>query len=155
MKYCMQCDFVGEPKRYNPGSFRMEIVAWLFFLIPGAVYVVGDVTGRYPGIFYSISGLLERLRPESIELEVVVWLLFLLPGAMYSLWRLQAAYKGCANCASKRIVKLDSEEGQAALRRLSPTAGARSWVCMSCGKPIFTGGRFCPNCEASQARSFK
>ena len=149
MEYCLECDFVGQPKQYRPGTFGLQVLLWLFFLIPPAIYAIGRLSVRYQGVIYSLWKLSAPYRPETLGTEVTLWLIFLVPGVIYSIWRLSARYEGCAQCGSRRVVPLDSPLAQAALRRLSPTLSARSWVCMACGKPIFSGGRFCPSCGAS------
>jgi len=88
----------------------------------------------------------EQYAPGKRLTEVRLWFFFLVPGMIYSLWRFFARYDGCANCASQRIVPVDSPVAQAALRKLSPTPSAQSWYCMACGKPIFGGGNFCSSC---------
>ena len=32
--YCSNCETVGKPESYTPGKFGMEVVLWLFFIIP-------------------------------------------------------------------------------------------------------------------------
>jgi hypothetical protein len=95
----------------------------------------------------------EHFKPGSGSTEVVLWLLFLVPGVFYTLWRRSARYHGCARCTSKHIVPIESPVAQAALGRLSPTPSAQSWFCMSCGQPIFGGGRYCPSCTASTSQA--
>ncbi len=146
MNYCLDCDSAGTPKGQMPGTFRMEVALWLLFLIPVVIFLAWSLAVQSLGGNYSVATLLERFRPETFHTELGAWLLFLLPGAFYSLWRLSGRYQGCARCGSKRIVPIDSPQAQAGLRKLTPTQGARSWVCMACGKQIFSGGRFCPDC---------
>ena len=35
---CVRCGTVGKPKKTTKGSFGMEVVLWLFLIIPGLVY---------------------------------------------------------------------------------------------------------------------
>lgn len=35
---CSNCGYVGYPKRVTKGSMGIEIVLWLFFIIPGVIY---------------------------------------------------------------------------------------------------------------------
>lgn len=35
---CSNCGYVGVPKRVTKGSMGIEIVLWLFFIIPGVIY---------------------------------------------------------------------------------------------------------------------
>ncbi len=46
---CTQCGTVGTPIKITKGSLGMEIVLWLMFLIPGAIYSVWRLTSRYEG----------------------------------------------------------------------------------------------------------
>ncbi len=137
MKYCLDCGFVGWPEKYKPGTFPTEIGLWLLLLIPGVIYSLWRLSGRY----MPVTSLTQNVR----------WFYFLIPGVLYSLWRQAARYQGCAKCGSKRIVPMGSKAAQDALRRLSPTPSANSWFCMGCGKPIFSGGSFCSTCEPAPA----
>ena len=38
MKYCLDCGFVGKSKWQTPGTLALEIVLWLFFVVPGVIY---------------------------------------------------------------------------------------------------------------------
>ncbi len=90
----------------------------------------------------------EQPRPGTTRMEVVLWLCFLVPGLIYSLWRLLARSQSCGRCGSKHIIPADSQIARTAHRSLSPTPSAQSWFCDGCGKPIFSGGRFCSSCGA-------
>jgi hypothetical protein len=35
---CKSCGFVGKPKKVSPGNIFIEIVLWLFFIIPGLIF---------------------------------------------------------------------------------------------------------------------
>jgi hypothetical protein len=35
---CSSCGAVSVPKRGNKGSFGVELVLWLFFIVPGLIY---------------------------------------------------------------------------------------------------------------------
>jgi hypothetical protein len=45
--YCSNCGAVAIPKRITKGSFLIEVVLWLAFLVPGLVYSLWRVTTRY------------------------------------------------------------------------------------------------------------
>ena len=49
MKLCLGCSFVGEPKKYRPGTTRREVGLWLLFLIPGILYSFGRRWASYEG----------------------------------------------------------------------------------------------------------
>ena len=38
--YCSRCGTVGEPAREIPGSFALELLLWLLFILPGLIYSV-------------------------------------------------------------------------------------------------------------------
>ena len=35
---CLECESVVTPKMKMPGSWAVELVLWLFFIIPGLIY---------------------------------------------------------------------------------------------------------------------
>jgi hypothetical protein len=45
-KICTRCGTIGWPKRYTPGSFAIELLLFLFFIIPGVIYGVWRLTAR-------------------------------------------------------------------------------------------------------------
>lgn len=47
--YCPNCGHIGTPKRYIKGSFLVELVLWLCFILPGLIYSVWRSTSRYKG----------------------------------------------------------------------------------------------------------
>ena len=46
-KLCTNCLTVAAPKRRTPGSFLIEIVLWLCFLVPGVIYSLWRVSARH------------------------------------------------------------------------------------------------------------
>lgn len=38
LMYCRRCGYSGKIKAENPGSFAVEILLWLLFIIPGLIY---------------------------------------------------------------------------------------------------------------------
>jgi len=46
MKYCLDCDFVGPPEQFKPGTLQMELVLWLLFLVPGVIYSLWRLSAR-------------------------------------------------------------------------------------------------------------
>lgn len=44
---CTNCGYVGLPKTVTKGSFLIELVLWLFFLIPGLIYSIWRLTSRH------------------------------------------------------------------------------------------------------------
>lgn len=38
MQVCKQCGTVDEPATETPGSFAIELILWLCFLVPGLIY---------------------------------------------------------------------------------------------------------------------
>lgn len=46
---CTACGSQVRPKSITPGSFAMELLLWLFFLLPGIIYSVWRIASRYSG----------------------------------------------------------------------------------------------------------
>lgn len=44
---CGNCGHKGEPDRMTKGSFAVEVVLWLCFLVPGMIYTVWRLSTRY------------------------------------------------------------------------------------------------------------
>ena len=45
-KICTNCEFVGYPKYATKGSLLIEIILWLFFIIPGIFYSIWRRTNQ-------------------------------------------------------------------------------------------------------------
>ncbi len=43
---CTSCGFQGKAKMQTRGSFAMEIVLWLAFIIPGLIYSIWRLTSK-------------------------------------------------------------------------------------------------------------
>jgi len=43
---CTMCGFVGAPRKVVRGSFWIEIILWLMFIIPGLVYSIWRLTTK-------------------------------------------------------------------------------------------------------------
>jgi hypothetical protein len=46
---CTSCGFVGEPKAITRGSFWIEVILWLCFIIPGLIYSLWRLSSRHDG----------------------------------------------------------------------------------------------------------
>jgi len=46
---CPNCKYEGEAKTYTKGSMGIELLLWLFFLLPGLLYSVWRLSTRYSG----------------------------------------------------------------------------------------------------------
>ena len=46
---CRNCGYVGLPITITPGSFGIELLLWIAFLIPGIIYSIWRLTARYKG----------------------------------------------------------------------------------------------------------
>lgn len=44
---CANCGTICNPKNAIKGSFIMEIVLWIFFIIPGLIYSLWRLTTKY------------------------------------------------------------------------------------------------------------
>jgi len=46
--FCVTCcSVVKRPKKITPGSFIIELVLWLFFIVPGLLYSLWRIGARY------------------------------------------------------------------------------------------------------------
>jgi len=48
-KICPNCGFKGREKTYTKGNIGLEMVLWLFFLLPGLIYSIWRLSSRYRG----------------------------------------------------------------------------------------------------------
>src|SRR5947208_13045438 len=46
-KVCTNCGYVRNPISITRGAFAIEVLLWLFFLVPGIIYSVWRLTSRY------------------------------------------------------------------------------------------------------------
>jgi len=46
-KVCTNCGYVGNPISITRGDFAIEVLLWLFFLVPGIIYSVWRLASRY------------------------------------------------------------------------------------------------------------
>ena len=46
---CPNCQYEGKGKVITKGSLLLEIILWLFFLVPGLIYSVWRLSTRYLG----------------------------------------------------------------------------------------------------------
>jgi hypothetical protein len=46
-RLCTVCGYVGKPHKHTKGSMGMEILLWLFLLIPGLAYSLWRISSRY------------------------------------------------------------------------------------------------------------
>ena len=44
--YCTNCGTVAPPKKVTRGSFLIEVMLWLCFLLPGLIYSIWRLTSR-------------------------------------------------------------------------------------------------------------
>jgi len=47
--FCPRCGTTGIPKSFTKGSFGMELLLWLCFILPGLLYSVWRLSSRYKG----------------------------------------------------------------------------------------------------------
>lgn len=43
---CTRCGSIAEPRTHTPGSFFIEVLAWLMFLLPGLLYSMWRISAR-------------------------------------------------------------------------------------------------------------
>lgn len=48
-KVCLSCEHVGPTKKYTRGSFWIEVVLWLCYIIPGVLYSLWRLSTRTEG----------------------------------------------------------------------------------------------------------
>lgn len=46
---CPNCKYEGKGKKFVRGSFFIEILLWVCFIIPGAIYTLWRLTSSYIG----------------------------------------------------------------------------------------------------------
>jgi len=46
-RHCMTCGIDGAPKRETRGSFAIEVILWLCFLVPGLIYSIWRISTRF------------------------------------------------------------------------------------------------------------
>jgi len=46
---CTTCGYIGKPKKFKRGSVIIELILWLFLVIPGFVYSLWRLSGKYMG----------------------------------------------------------------------------------------------------------
>lgn len=61
--FCPHCGSIGAPHRETRGSFAVELVLWLCFIVPGLLYSVWRVSNRYD--ICSTCGQSGLLPPDS------------------------------------------------------------------------------------------
>lgn len=44
--FCCRCHHAGQPKVFVKGSFWIEIVLWLTFIVPGLIYTIWRLTNK-------------------------------------------------------------------------------------------------------------
>jgi len=44
---CTTCGYVGKSKKITKGNILIEIILWLFFIIPGLIYSIWRLSTRY------------------------------------------------------------------------------------------------------------
>ena len=46
MKVCRNCGAIGDPVKKTNGSFMIEIVLWVCFIVPGLIYTLWRLTSK-------------------------------------------------------------------------------------------------------------
>ena len=44
--YCKNCDSNVKGKRKTPGSFLVELILWLMFILPGLIYSIWRISNK-------------------------------------------------------------------------------------------------------------
>ena len=67
---CSNCHYEGQPKTVVKGSFLIEVILWLFFIIPGLIYSVWRLTTKYKACpKCSASNMIPTDTPRGQELQ--------------------------------------------------------------------------------------
>lgn len=45
--YCLRCGYRVKPKKVTPGSFLIEVILWIAFIVPGIIYSLWRVRARH------------------------------------------------------------------------------------------------------------
>jgi hypothetical protein len=45
-KLCTKCLFQGTMKKDTPGSFLIEVILWLAFIVPGIIYSIWRLSNK-------------------------------------------------------------------------------------------------------------
>ena len=45
---CVNCGFIGTPKKKAKGYFSVEVILWLCFLVPGLIYSFWRLASKRP-----------------------------------------------------------------------------------------------------------
>jgi DNA-directed RNA polymerase subunit RPC12/RpoP len=45
--FCKNCGFRGKPREMTRGTFAVEVLLWLCFLLPGLLYTLWRSSNRY------------------------------------------------------------------------------------------------------------
>ena len=64
---CRVCEYAGRPKIKIHGSFLIELVLWVCFIVPGLVYSLWRLTTREPVCRECGSGLLIPVDSSAIR----------------------------------------------------------------------------------------
>lgn len=62
---------------------------------------------QYHCVECNYEGSAKSYQNGSYLLLILLFLFFFVPGVIYFFWMLTATYKGCPDCGSKRIIKLN------------------------------------------------
>ncbi|TRZ47800.1 MAG: hypothetical protein D4S01_11660 [Dehalococcoidia bacterium] len=44
---CTTCGFVGRPQKITKGDIGIELILWIFFIIPGLLYSLWRLSSKY------------------------------------------------------------------------------------------------------------
>lgn len=69
------------------------------------------------------EGKPRQVKRGSGKMELGIYLVLMFPGPLYSLWRRLGLSKVCPNCSADRMVRLNSDAGQIALRQMDMRLG--------------------------------
>ena len=68
---CPNCQYQGKAKKITKGSIGVEILLWLFFIIPGLIYSVWRVSSRYDGCPKCGYQFVVKLKEEEVDKAIL------------------------------------------------------------------------------------
>ena len=73
--------------------------------------------------FCGWEGIRKKQLRGSRGVEIFIWSVLFFPGPIYSMWRRMGRVSTCPNCQLPKLVKLESDAGQAARRKFDVEMG--------------------------------
>jgi ribosomal protein S27E len=146
--YCKNCGYTGKPKRYVPGSVVLEVLLWLFLILPGVIYSGLRRTRAYngcprcqaPNMVPLDSPVGRRVRSENSASDQFFEATCPKCSAKVAVF---SGDHDRLNCACGAALFVDRREYTVGL---TPAVADVDPVCRGCGRPVSKGSAFCSAC---------